>query len=73
MIPASFPALLALVSLLALLAYGRAATVPESAPGGLRMYLLAGWMLHAAAIVIDTLGLAPASRVRDSALRPPCR
>ena len=57
MIPASFPALLALVSLMALLAYGRAATVPESAPGGLRMYLLTGWMLHAAAIVIDTSGV----------------
>ncbi len=57
MIPASFPALLALVSLLALLAYGRATTVPESAPGGLRTYLLTGWGLHAAAIVIDISGV----------------
>jgi len=56
-IPASFPALLALVSLLALLAYGRATTVPESAPGGLRTYLLTGWGLHAAAIVIDISGV----------------
>ncbi len=57
MIPASFPALLALVSLLALLAYGRATTAPESAPGGLRTYLLTGWGLHAAAIVIDISGV----------------
>lgn len=54
---AAFPALLALVSLLALLAYGRAATVPDQAPGGLRAYLLFGWALHAAAIVVDTSGI----------------
>lgn len=57
MMPASFPVWLAGISLLALLAYGRAATVPESAPVGLRLYLLLGWVLHAAAIVIDTSGV----------------
>jgi ABC-type uncharacterized transport system permease subunit len=53
----AFPALLTTVSLLALLAYATAALVPERAPGGLRWYLLAGWLLHAVAIGIDTSGI----------------
>lgn len=53
----AFPALLTLVSLVALLSYGRAATVPETAPGGPRMYLLIGWVLHALAIIVDTSGI----------------
>ena len=57
MIPGSFPQPLALVCRVAVLAYGRAATVPEGAPGGLRMYLLSGWGRHAAALFIDTSGV----------------
>ncbi|MDO9315837.1 MAG: cytochrome c biogenesis protein CcsA [Burkholderiaceae bacterium] len=53
----AFPPLLTAVSLLALLAYAIAAVVAERAPGGLRWYLLAGWVLHAAAIGIDTSGI----------------
>ena len=53
----AFPALLTAVSLLALLAYALAASLAERAPGGLRWYLLAGWILHAAAIGIDTSGI----------------
>jgi len=54
---AAFPALLTAVSLMALLSYAVAAAVAERAPGGLRWYLLAGWLLHAAAIGIDTSGI----------------
>lgn len=53
----AFPALLTGVSLLALLAYLIAALLAERAPGGMRWYLLAGWVLHAAAIGIDTSGI----------------
>lgn len=53
----AFPALLTTVSLLALLAYGIAALLADRAPGGIRWYLLAGWVLHAAAIGIDTSGI----------------
>lgn len=53
----AFPALLTAVSLFALLAYTLAASLAERAPGGLRWYLLAGWLLHAAAIAIDTSGI----------------
>ncbi|MEI2678796.1 MAG: cytochrome c biogenesis protein CcsA [Burkholderiaceae bacterium] len=54
---AAFPALLTAVSLMALLNYAVAAAVAERAPGGLRWFLLAGWLLHAAAIGIDTTGI----------------
>lgn len=54
---AAFPALLTAVSLMALLSYAVAAAVAERAPGGLRWFLLAGWLLHAAAIGIDTSGI----------------
>jgi ABC-type uncharacterized transport system permease subunit len=54
---AAFPALLTAVSLMALLSYAVAAAVAERAPGGLRWFLLAGWLLHAAAIGIDTTGI----------------
>lgn len=54
---AAFPALLTAVSLMALLNYAVAAVVAERAPGGLRWFLLAGWLLHAAAIGIDTTGI----------------
>lgn len=53
----AFPALLTTVSLLALLAYAVAGLVAERAPGGLRWYLLTGWVLHAAAIGVDTSGI----------------
>ncbi|MBP6224110.1 MAG: cytochrome c biogenesis protein CcsA [Rhizobacter sp.] len=42
---------------MALLNYAVAAAVAERAPGGLRWFLLAGWLLHAAAIGIDTTGI----------------
>lgn len=53
----AFPALLTAVSLPALLAYAMAALMTGRVPGRLRWYLLAGWVLHAAAIGIDTSGI----------------
>lgn len=53
----AFPALLTMVSLVALLAYVVAALAAEQAPGGVRTYLLTGWVLHAVTIVIDTSGI----------------
>lgn len=53
----AFPAWLTAVSVLALLAYAIAASAAEQVPGGLRSYLLGGWVLHAAAIAIDTSGI----------------
>ena len=54
---AAFPALLTAVSLMALLNYAVAAAVAERASGGLRWFLLAGWLLYVVVIGIDIIGI----------------
>jgi ABC-type uncharacterized transport system permease subunit len=49
--------LLALLSLLALAAYAAAALLPERSARWVRASLVAGWLMHAVAIAIDTAGL----------------
>ncbi len=53
----AFPTVLTGVSAAAFLAYAIAAFAVERVPGGLRSYLLAGWVLHAVAIAVDTSGM----------------
>ena len=48
----TFPTLLTAFSAMALLAYAVAAFATERVPGGLRLYLLVGWVLHAVSIAI---------------------
>ncbi len=48
---------LGLPSLLAILAYGAAALLPERSAAALRAALLAGWIAHAVAICVDIAGI----------------